>query len=142
MDFVINRHDPDRDGIVTGEQLTTLDSMSSGANPWLGSMYLAAVRASQRMAEAIGDPVDAELYRTLFETGRANQEDLLWNGEWYVEKPETRVAEVPEKSPAQDVTTLTGSGMTSFGNGVIADMLLGQWWRASWVWARCTTRPT
>jgi uncharacterized protein (DUF608 family) len=130
MDFVINRHDPDRDGIVTGEQLTTLDSMSSGANPWLGTMYLAAVRASQRMAEAVGDPIDADLYATLFETGRVNQEQLLWNGEWYVEKPETvtRPVEVPEKSPAQDVTTLTGSGQTSFGNGVIADMLLGQWW--------------
>ena len=128
MDFVINRHDPDRDGIVTGEQLTTLDSMSSGANPWLGSMYLAAVRASQRMAEAADDTLGASLYETLFSTGRANQEQLLWNGSWYVEKPETRLAEVPEKSPAQDVTTLTGSGQTSFGNGVIADMLLGQWW--------------
>ena len=128
MDFVINRHDPDRDGIVTGEQLTTLDSMSSGANPWLGTMYMAAVRAAQRMAEAVGDPLDADLYETLYETGRVNQEALLWNGSWYVEKPELRVAEIPEKSPVQDVTTLTGSGQTSFGDGVIADMLLGQWW--------------
>jgi uncharacterized protein (DUF608 family) len=128
MDFVIDRHDPDRNGIVTGEQLTTLDSTSAGANPWLGTMYLAAVRASQRMAGTLGDAVDADLYETLFETGRVNQQQQLWNGAWYVEKPETRVAEVPEKSPVQDVTTLTGSPTTSFGNGVIADMLLGQWW--------------
>ena len=128
MDFVITRHDPDRDGIVTGEQLTTLDSMSSGANPWLGTMYLAALRATQHMATAAGDLLSAKGYETLFATGRANQERLLWNGGWYVERPEPRAVAVPEKSPVQDLTTLTGSATTSFGNGVIADMLLGQWW--------------
>ena len=44
MDFVINKHDPDHDGVMSGEALTTLDSTSSGTSPWLGSMYLAASR--------------------------------------------------------------------------------------------------
>lgn len=128
MDYTVATHDPDGDGLLTGEQQTTLDSTQSGTSSWLGTMYLAALRASQRMATLVGDDLDATRYGQIFDAGRVNQERLLWNGSYYVEKPDARVAEVPEQSDAATATTLTSSGTISSGNGVIADMLLGQWW--------------
>jgi uncharacterized protein (DUF608 family) len=121
MDFIIAKHDPDENGLLSGEQQTTLDSTESGTGSWLGSLYLAAVHASARMAALVGDRLDAARYRRLYHVGRANQEQLLWNGSYYVEKPEARLIEMPNQ-PA------LASATVSYGDGVIADMLLGQWW--------------
>ncbi len=99
----------------------TLDQRLSGTSSWLGTMYLAAVEASARMARALGEDADAERYDALFETGRANQEALLWNGAYYVERSEGHPVDGPD-------ATATATGTASYRDGLIADMLLGQWW--------------
>ncbi len=110
MDYLISHHDPDKDGLLSGAQPTTLDTPESGTGSWLGSLYLAAVNATAHMSSAAGDPASATSYRTLYDTGRANQERLLWNGSYYVEKPQN----LP--------------GTVAYGPGSEIDMLLGQWW--------------
>ncbi|HVX42981.1 MAG TPA: GH116 family glycosyl hydrolase [Mycobacteriales bacterium] len=109
MDYLIQNNDPDRDGLLTGAQPTTLDSAESGTGSWLGSLYLAALNATAHMGALAGDS-SAGSYTQLYETGRANQEKLLWNGSYYEEKPESLANTV------------------SYGSGSAADMLLGQWW--------------
>jgi non-lysosomal glucosylceramidase len=121
MDYLIVSHDLDGDGILTGSQPMTLDQRLSGTSSWLGSMYLAALKASARMAEATGNDLDAQRYLDIFEAGRVNQEELLWNGEYYAEAPDGHLVELPD-------LTATSTGPASYGNGLIADMLLGQWW--------------
>ncbi|MGB9184236.1 MAG: GH116 family glycosyl hydrolase, partial [Solirubrobacteraceae bacterium] len=110
MDYLISQHDPDKNGLLQGAQPTTLDSSESGTGSWLGSLYLAAVNATAHMASVAGDTTAAAQLRSLYEKGRVNQEKLLWNGRYYVEKPQN----LP--------------GTVAYGPGSDIDMLLGQWW--------------
>jgi non-lysosomal glucosylceramidase len=128
MEYVIANYDPDGDGMLSGEQRTTLDTTSSGTNSWLGTMYLAALHASQKMAAVEGDTVEADRFGQIYETGRANQEKALWNGAWYVEKPDATRVPIPQQNPASVATTDTAIATITSGNGVMSDMLLGQWW--------------
>ena len=47
--------DPDKDGVIEGEQHNTYDIEFYGPNTMTGSLYLAALKASVEMAEAVGD---------------------------------------------------------------------------------------
>ncbi len=112
MDFAIETHDPDRDGMISGSYHNTLDCNVSGTSPWIGSLYLAALKASEKMATIMGEDDLATSYRKLWETGIQNQNTQLWDDSlgYYIEKtenlPDTKV----------------------MAKAVSIDMLLGQWW--------------
>lgn len=108
MDFLINQHDKDEDGILTGPQWN-LDAYSSGSSTWMGSRYLAALVASARMADIQGDKNSAARYQRIFESGSKKQDNTLFNGEYYIQ--------LPDPQPQQDYFT-----------GCHIDQLLGQWW--------------
>jgi len=50
IDYVIATWDSDEDGVLTGQQHNTLDAELSGSTSWLGTLYLAALAASEKMA--------------------------------------------------------------------------------------------
>ena len=112
MDFAIRTHDPDQDGMHTGFYHNTLDCSSSGTSPWIGSLYIAALKASAELAQIAGDDAKAESYAALAAKGRVQQDAQLWDEAlgYYVERPEllpnTRI----------------------MGDGASIDMFLGQWW--------------
>jgi uncharacterized protein (DUF608 family) len=112
MEYAIATYDPDRDGMLTGTYHNTLDCNSSGTSPWSGSLYLAATKAAERMAQEMGHEELARAYGILFETGRKNQNGQLWDETlgYYVERP--------QKLP----------GTRLIGDGASIDMFLGQWW--------------
>ncbi len=109
MDYVIKRWDADEDGVLSGAQHNTLDCELGGSSSWLGSLYLAALRASERMARLVGYRAAAERYRRICESGAAKQNDTLFNGEYYIQ--------IPEATPQRD-----------YNNGCHIDQVLGQWW--------------
>jgi len=112
MDYAIRTHDPDRDGMHTGLYHNTLDCDSSGTSPWIGSLYIAALKASAELAQIAGDEASAEAYAALAEKGRVQQNAQLWDEalSYYVEKPEF----LPKTRIMSD--------------GASIDMFLGQWW--------------
>jgi len=63
-----------------------------------------------RMAEAVGEAAAAKEYRAMFDKGKANFDQLLWNGEYYVQKYD----KVMEKK-------------YQYGEGCLSDQMLGQW---------------
>jgi len=109
MDFVISRWDSDEDGVLAGRQHNTHDAELIGSSSWLGSLYLAALAACERMAERRGDPVALRRYRRIREAGQNTQNRELWNGEYYIQ--------LPGGQPGED-----------YLNGCHTDQLLGQWW--------------
>jgi uncharacterized protein (DUF608 family) len=109
MDFHIATWDADEDGMLSGAQHNTLDADSSGTSSWLGSMYLAALAAAERMATLEGDADAAVRYRRIREAGAQKQNEALWNGEYY--------AQLTEQPLIRD-----------YGNGCHIDQVLGQWW--------------
>jgi uncharacterized protein (DUF608 family) len=109
VDWMIEKFDKDHRGVPQGEQWNTYDTAVSGANTFIGSQYLAALAAGERMALVMGDAPSAQRWRAVREAGMKNQNAQLWNGEYYIQKPDPK--------PARDYVT-----------GCLADQLLGQWW--------------
>lgn len=109
IEYSIAKNDADRDGVLEGAELTTLDFPQDINNTWLGSLYLAALKASARMAALTNDP-DAADYAAIFTSGRVKQAEQLWRGDHFAQNPN---ANLPAMSQA---------------NAVDIDMLLGQWW--------------
>lgn len=104
--------DPNRDGVMEGEQHNTYDIEFYGPNSMMGTLYLGALAAASRMARHLGDDSAADTYQKVFEQGRAELDRLLWNGEYYVQKVDER----QEKA-----------GRYQYGEGCLSDQLLGQW---------------
>ncbi len=101
--------DHDNDHVLDGVQHNTYDIEFHGPNPLCGIYYLAALRAVEEMAPLMGEDELAQRCRAAYETGRANLESLMWNGEFYVQRLE-------------DVN----AHKYQHGIGCLSDQLLGQ----------------
>ena len=102
--------DPERTGLLSGEQHNTYDIEFYGPNSMTTSIYLAALKAGSRMAEAMGDLQAAAEYLSVFKRGSALMADSLWNGEYFIQAP----------GPWDETKY-------QYGNGCLADQLLGQY---------------
>jgi len=109
VNWLIERIDSDHDGVPSGRQPNTYDCDTSGANTFIGSQYLCALRAGVAMADIMGDKVAAEKWKVIADSGSKNQDMKLWNGRWFIQ--------LPDPQPAND-----------YGIGCHSDQLLGQWW--------------
>ncbi len=109
MDYTVATWDKDEDGVLKGPQWNTLDGNLGGSTSWLGTLYLAALAASEKMAVLEGDEAAASRYRKIRQSGSRTQDAALFNGEYYIQ--------IPDAKPQQDYLT-----------GCHIDQVLGQWW--------------
>jgi len=109
MDFVVVTWDKDEDGVLAGAQWNTLDGALGGSSSWLGTMYLAALAAAEKMALLEHEPEAAQRYARIRASGSEKQNATLFNGEYYIQ--------IPEETPHED-----------YGTGCHIDQVLGQWW--------------
>ncbi|MFQ6133550.1 MAG: GH116 family glycosyl hydrolase, partial [Armatimonadota bacterium] len=128
LEFAWHHWDPDRDGVMTGEQHNTYDIEFWGPNPMMGALYLGALRAGAEIALALGDDESAATYQEVFEEGSAKLDAACWE----------HVQRIP---PPDEITTDGIGGMGDaaagaegvegpkyqFGLGCLSDQLLGQW---------------
>ncbi|SDS57727.1 GH116 family glycosyl-hydrolase [Jiangella sp. DSM 45060] len=110
-EHVRGRWDPSASGVLRGVQPSTHDIDLCGVNPFMGSLWLAALRALEELALLVDEPGYAREHRELFERGSAAYDELLWNGEYYQQLIE----------PGDDPTF-------QWATGCLTDQLLGQWW--------------
>jgi len=109
MEHAIRTWDADEDGVLAGYQWNTLDCAVGGSTSWLGSLYLAALAACERMATLQGEPELAARYGAIRARGAATQDSTLFNGEYYIQ--------LPDPEPRND-----------YADGCAIDQLLGEWW--------------
>jgi non-lysosomal glucosylceramidase len=109
MEFLIANWDKDEDGVPAGPQWNTLDGALGGSSSWLGTMYLAALAAAEKMALLENEPQTAERYARIRASGSKKQDATLFGGEYYFQ--------VPDETPHED-----------YGTGCHVDQVLGQWW--------------
>jgi hypothetical protein len=123
--------DPDRDGVMEGEQHNTYDIEFYGPNTMCGTLYLGALRAAEEMARHLGDP-DADEYARIYASGRARYDRELWNGEYYVqqvrvpEPHEVQKGRFPQRHPPA-IRPGEPTPRYQYGPGCLSDQLLGQW---------------
>jgi non-lysosomal glucosylceramidase len=87
LDYLMH-HDANADGLLDGAQENTLDAAWYGKIAWLSSLYAAALRAGEEMATEADDPDFAALCRRKFAQTRQAIETELFNGEYFIQKPE------------------------------------------------------
>ena len=109
MFFAVKHWDSNEDGILEGKQHNTYDIDFYGPNPLSSIYYLAALRAVEELAIVMDDIDTLQRCRKLFEKGSKNLDELLWNGEYYIQKLED-----VDQYPYQH------------GLGCLSDQLLGQ----------------
>ena len=120
--------DPNRDGVMEGDQHNTYDIEFYGPNPMTTVMYLGALRACEEIARYLGEGEKAAEYRRIYEQGRKRVEEELWNGEYYRQKVEVfEGITIPERllSPKPDAEGRI-LPKYQFGDGCLSDQLLGQ----------------
>ena len=105
LDYAIRELDRDDNGVLEGAQWNTYDQVVTGVNTFVGTLYLASLRAGEEMAKRMGEPDLAARYHQLYESGAARYAKTGWNGEYFEQR-----------------------GGTEVGAGCLADQLLGEWW--------------
>lgn len=111
IDYIRSTWDPEEDGIIHGEQPNTFDISFYGPNIYIGGLWLAALLATEKLARLAGDVGYAEDLLELFHKGNKGYDELLWNGEYYIQ--------FLEEDTNIDY---------QYGKGVLSTQLLGQWW--------------
>ncbi len=109
VQFLIAK-DPDRNGLIEGAQPHTLDAAWYGPMGWISGLYLGALSAGQAMALEMDDDNFAHQCAVIVDRGRKNMVDQLFNGEYFIHKPD------PKHRALQS------------GKGCHIDQVLGQAW--------------
>lgn len=110
LEFLINQ-DANGDGILEGKQHNTLDADWYGPVAWLSGLYLASLRAGEEMARENGDGAFADQCRAIFDRGRTNLAQRLFDGEYFINQPDPSHAEA-----------------INSGTGCHIDQVFGQSW--------------
>jgi hypothetical protein len=113
LEYLIGR-DKNADGIIENSQHNTFDINFFGPNTFVGSLYLAALRAGQRMADLMGESQTAERYRSIAEAGAEWTSKNLFNGEFFGQH-------VPTDAEYE----------WQYGPGCLSDQVFGQNWAHS-----------
>lgn len=103
--------DGNEDGLIEKTQANTYDIAFYGANTYVGSLYLAALKAAARMAVMMNDTAFANRCNTIAAAGEAHSVEKLWNGEYFIQ--EVDLAAHPE---------------FQYATGCLSDQLFGQTW--------------
>jgi hypothetical protein len=111
LDHVARTWDPTGSGVLSGIQPSTHDIDLRGTNPFMGTLWLAALRAAEEMALLRDDAARARWCRERFEAGSAEYDARLWTGDYF-----RQVLAPGEPDEYQ------------WGTGCLSDQLIGQWW--------------
>ena len=131
LEYAWVQWDADRDGVMEGEQHNTYDIEFYGPNTMMGTLYLGALAAGERMARAAGDEASAAGYRRVFDSGRQRLDAELWRDGYYMQRvPDpagVKVQQVEQKEAWYAAAVDRGAIKYQYGEGCLSDQLLGQW---------------
>ncbi len=109
LDFAFTYWDRDGDYVMDTSQHNTYDIEFQGPNSLTNSMLYAALKAAVEMAEYVEDRDHAKWYSDALEKGSKRMDELLWGGEYYIQK----IEDVDEYR-------------YQYGRGCLSDQVFGQ----------------
>ena len=78
LDLLLAKFDVDGDGVIRVAQQNTYDTAMHGANTFIGSYYVTALRAAARMATLMGEVSLAQQYSQRAALSAASYERICW----------------------------------------------------------------
>jgi uncharacterized protein (DUF608 family) len=120
--------DPDKDGVMEGSQHNTMDVEYYGPNPQMGLWYLGALRATEEMANYLGEKTFAKTCKSLYEKGSKYLDENLFNGEYYVQEivPPMHLDSIAKGLIRVKRRLVANDPQYQLGEGVLVDQLVGQ----------------
>lgn len=109
LDFAFSYWDSDGDFVLDAQQHNTYDIEFYGPNPLTNSLFYAALKAGAEMAKSMKDIECALRYQNALKEGSRKMDELLWQGEYYIQK-------------LDDINQYS----YQHGRGCLSDQLLGQ----------------
>jgi uncharacterized protein (DUF608 family) len=135
LDYCIATWDPDRVGLLVEPHHNTYDIEFWGPDGMCSSIYLGALTAATRMAEALGD--EASPYAELRDTSKAAIETELFDGEYFIQKiqwtglragdPTEGLSFHTDYSPEAVELMRTEGPKYQYGTGCLSDGVIGAW---------------
>lgn len=110
LEFMIGQ-DGDDDGTLEGAQPNTLDAVWYGEISWITSMYVAALRAGEAMAQTVGDGTFATRCGRLADAGERFVESELWTGEYFIQRVDPDHPEAPNYNHGCHVDQVFGQSL-------------------------------
>jgi len=102
--------DANGDGLIEDNQHNTLDTDWFGPVAWLSGLYLGALLAAEDMANEVGDRGFAQQCRAIFEKGRKNLTEQLFDGEYFVNKVDTKHLDAINSGTGCEIDQVFGQG--------------------------------
>jgi len=137
LDYCIRTWDPDQRGGLFEPHHNTYDIEFWGPDGMCTGIYLGALSAFARMAEALGQAEDAKFYGELAQRCAHLLDEELFNGEYYEQKVQytglrntsfaEQVANVGEHSSEMQQLLKREGPKYQYGNGCISDGVIGVW---------------
>lgn len=109
VEWLISK-DADGDGLIESNQHNTLDTDWFGPSSWLSGLYVAALRAGEEMAIEVGDKEFAGQCRAIFERGRKNLVEKLFDGEYFFSRPDPKHPEAVNSGSGCEIDQAMGQG--------------------------------
>ncbi len=102
------RKDMGQNGIIQGAQHNTMDGDWYGEISWISSLYVAALLAGEQLATEMNDLEFAAKCRSLAARGTESISQQLFNGEYFVQKPDVLRPDVVGYYECCDVDQILG----------------------------------
>ena len=135
LDYCIETWDPGHKGVVEEPHHNTYDIEFWGPDGMCTSFYLGALQAAVLMGKALADPVP--LYDQLLASGVRKAESELLDGEYFIQRiewknlrasnPMENKSMVGAYSPEARAIFEKEGPKYQYGNGCLADGVLGSW---------------
>ncbi|QHW30569.1 hypothetical protein GZH47_06680 [Paenibacillus rhizovicinus] len=136
LHYCMETWDPERNGVLSEPHHNTYDIEFWGPNGMCSSIYIGALKAASRMAEACGE--DAEPYEELYRRGRSYIENELFNGEFFEQKIVWEGLRAPSPIHAKAAWNVNYSVEArallqeegpkyQYGQGCLSDGVIGAW---------------
>lgn len=123
--------DANKDGVMEGSQHNTMDVEYFGPNPQMGFWYLGALKASEEIANYLGEKKFAKTCHNIYNKGSQWMDENLFNGKYYEQhiQPPMSVDNVAPSligaTSGKNAIDLTSPDF-QLGKGVLVDQLVGQ----------------
>ncbi|HUN84563.1 MAG TPA: GH116 family glycosyl hydrolase [Terracidiphilus sp.] len=137
IDYCIRAWDPDHRGALLEPHHNTYDIEFWGADGMCTSIYLGALSAMQKMADAVGKGEDSRFYGELAQRSARFMDEHLFNGEYYQQHVQylglrdtsfaDSVAHVDETSSEMQQLLKREGPKYQYGSGCLSDGVIGAW---------------
>ncbi len=135
--YCIDTWDPRQQGVLEEPHHNTYDIEFWGPEGMCSSVYIGALSAMAKLAQACNHPEESAYYQDLADKGARYLDDRLFNGEYYEQEVkyrglrdvsfQERIDHIDESAQDEDLLLIREGPKYQYGSGCLSDGVIGAW---------------